>query len=88
MAIFHSIMFLRHLVSLASKLFGLNSAGWQVSFGLFHGFVAFTAFVFFGKLLRKMNDPSANWIATAAAVLFLISPYNTEVVVSGATIAT
>lgn len=63
------------------KIFGTNGIGWYLVYGGLHSFNAFLLFKIFYRLLTTFEIPRAYWIASVGAVFFLISPYQSEVLV-------
>lgn len=63
------------------QVFSLNGWGWHLSFTLLHTANALFLFFLVKRLLGHDPQHSAKWIAAAGALLFLFSPYATEVVV-------
>ena len=62
------------------KIFGFNGWCWYLLETLLHAINAFLLYRFFIRFFDRYHVQSF-WIALAGAVLFLLSPYNTEVLV-------
>ena len=81
----YNMIFLWHVPSLSYyliyKIFGLHWLGWHIVFAGFHSLNAALLLRLLRKLLPEM-DFGILWLATA---LFLLSPFQTEVVAWGAT---
>lgn len=79
----YHMIFLWHLPSLAYcilyKLFGLHWLGWHIVFCLIHSLNALLLFI----LLRRILQTNTIRIAFIASFLFLLSPFQTEVVAWG-----
>lgn len=67
------------------NLFGLNNLAWFILFTSIHALNAFIGFKFLKKILERRHIKHDFEIAFCAALLFLLSPYQTENVVWGAT---
>ncbi|MBK9328849.1 MAG: hypothetical protein IPM95_05910 [Sphingobacteriales bacterium] len=82
----YNMIFLWHVPSLIYymnyKLFGLNWMGWHIVFSALHSLNAWLIFIILGKLLSVANRK----LSFLAAFLFLISPFQTEVVAWGGTL--
>ena len=63
------------------QLFGTNGVGWYIVYGFLHSFNTFLLFKIFYKLFRAFAVKKAYWIASIGAFLFLINPYQSEVLV-------
>ncbi|HUM47337.1 MAG TPA: hypothetical protein PLD84_10430, partial [Chitinophagales bacterium] len=63
------------------KIFGMNGWGWYLVFSLLHGANGWLAYKLFSRLFEKHALPHAKLIALTGSVLFLLSPYNAEVLV-------
>ncbi|MEO6168523.1 MAG: hypothetical protein ABIO46_13340 [Chitinophagales bacterium] len=63
------------------KIFGTNGWGWYLVFSLLHGANGWLAYRLFNRLLEKYTVRPAQLIALTGSVLFLLSPYNAEVLV-------
>jgi len=70
----------------AVKVFGTNNYAWYILFCGLHTLNGFLLFVVLKSWLEKNQTPYFFETSVFAALLFLISPYQTEVVVWGATI--
>lgn len=68
------------------KLFGAHPFGWFLLFLILHVFNATLSFIFFSRLFKKCGVLNSNAVAFFGALFFLVSPYQTEVVVWKATI--
>ena len=68
------------------RLFDLNSFPWFVVFVGLHSLNAILIFNVFGRMLQSISIDHSRSIAFVAALFFLLSPYQTETVVWGATI--
>ena len=71
---------------LSYKIFGTNEVGWYLLFTSLHALNALLIYLVFNKYLALIKISDNNLISLSASFLFLISPYQTEVVVWGATI--
>lgn len=60
------------------KIFGLHGKGWMLFFVSLHALNATFGFIVFKKLFTKAEVSSPQIIAMAGALLFLLSPYQTE----------
>lgn len=63
------------------QLFGTNGLGWYLVYGGLHSWNAFLLYLLFKELFAKQVLRSGKWIALIGALLFLISPYQSEVLV-------
>ena len=63
------------------QLFGTNGFGWYLVYGGLHSFNAFLLYLIFKELFTKYTLKSGKTIALIGALLFLISPYQSEVLV-------
>ena len=63
------------------QLFGINGFGWYLVYGGLHSFNAFLLYLIFKELFAKYTLKSGEIIALSGALLFLISPYQSEVLV-------
>jgi len=74
------------IVFLLYSLFGLNPLGWFLLFTAFHALNAVLLYSFVRKLLgHSASTTQAPWIALCSALLFLVSPYQSENIVWAAT---
>jgi hypothetical protein len=74
------------ILSLIYAVFGLNPMGWFIVFTLWHAFNALLLFQTMKKFLQAIDlDTNAIWISLGSAVLFLISPYQSENILWAAT---
>lgn len=66
-------------------LFGTNPLGWFIVFSFLH--TLNTAFIFksFQKIYATINLQNGAWIALIGAILFLVSPYQSENIIWAAT---
>jgi len=77
-----SLHFNYHLTGfLIWKLFGLNGFAWFLVFITLHAAVAALSFEIFNSLLSDYASGKYSVIAFAGTLLFLVSPYQTEVMV-------
>ncbi|MBA3648029.1 MAG: hypothetical protein H0W62_05675 [Chitinophagales bacterium] len=63
------------------SLFGTSGFGWYACFSLLHSLNAFLLFLIFNRLLLRLESQQSKSIAVTGALLFLLSPYNAEVLV-------
>ncbi|MBK8703567.1 MAG: hypothetical protein IPN33_08030 [Saprospiraceae bacterium] len=63
------------------KLFGATGLGWYLVFSSMHAINAWLLFAVIYRLLQFFRLDNAKWPALAAALFFLLSPNQTEVVV-------
>lgn len=63
------------------KLFGMNGLGWYLVYGSLHSINAYLLYKFFHKIFSAFTIQNAFLIAVVGALFFLISPYQSEVVV-------
>jgi len=63
------------------QLFGTNGWGWYVVYAGLHSWNAYLLFCVFQKLFQENKIPASTSIAFFGALLFLINPYQSEVVV-------
>jgi hypothetical protein len=63
------------------RLAGTQGWPWYLMFSVLHAFNGFLLFALFRKVLIKVALPHAFWISVTGALLFLVSPYQSEVVV-------
>ena len=71
---------------LSYKVFGTNELGWYLLFTSMHALNAFLIYYVFNKYLSLIDISDSKIVALSASFLFLVSPYQTETVVWGATI--
>lgn len=80
----YHMIFLWHVPSIAYyivyKIFGFHWLGWHLVFSFLHSINAFLLFIIIQKVIKK----ETNWTSFFASLLFLVSPYQTEVVAWGA----
>lgn len=80
----YHMIFLWHIPSLAYciiyKIFGLHWFGWHLVFCFLHSLNAYLLFI----LLKKIIKQETKYLSFIAALLFLISPFQTEVIAWGA----
>lgn len=77
-----SAHFVYHLFGFTMwKLFGMNDYAWMSVFVLLHALTATLAFHLFAIVFKKVIPERAEDVALAGAFLFLINPYQTEVLV-------
>lgn len=78
----HSLHYVYHFFGfLLYKIFGWNGYGWYASFTLLHACVGTLGYSIFSRLLGKTAIPYAQGIAFIGSLLFILSPYQTEVLV-------
>lgn len=63
------------------RMLGRDSILWYVLFSIFHAGIAFTAFRVFQQIFSDFDYKEAGIVAFTGAFLFLINPYQTEVLV-------
>lgn len=63
------------------KSFGINGLGWYLIFTTLHTVNAFLLYQFTKKLLDRLQATSIFFISFVGALFFLLSPYQTEVLV-------
>lgn len=74
-----SLHYIYHLFAFTLyRLFGWNGIAWYLVFTGLHAVAAILAWRVFASFLKKLEAEEANSMAFAGAVLFLISPYQTE----------
>ncbi len=74
-----SLHYIYHLAGfLTWKLFGLNGTGWMLTFISLHAGTAFLSYKTFKILFSKEGIRFNTPIAFAGALLFIVSPYQTE----------
>jgi hypothetical protein len=61
------------------RIFGLNFWAWCLFFALLHGINASLVYILFQKILNSFELKKVKSIALISAILFLISPYQVEV---------
>jgi hypothetical protein len=77
-----SLHFIYHLLGYSLwRLFGFNGTGWMCSFVFLHSLVGTLSFHLFRKLFQKIVPAKASVISFVGALLFMLSPYQTEVLV-------
>lgn len=77
-----SLHFVYHLFGFTLwRLFKFNGSGWMLVFVILHAAVATAAFHLFRSIFSKIQAVKAGLISFTGAVLFLLSPYQTEVLV-------
>lgn len=77
-----NLRFFQHVFTFSIyKIFGSENIAWYFAYCLSHAFAAFLSFCVIRKLLNIFEQKNAYEIAFFTAFLFLISPYQTEVVV-------
>lgn len=77
-----NLRYVQHLFSyILCKTVGANTIYWYILYCLFHALTASFNFLVLRKLFTFYNISNAINIAFASAFLFLISPYQAEVVV-------
>lgn len=74
------------LYNLLYLFFGTYALPWFIVLMLVHAANAFCSYVFFKKLFERREVQNTEKIAIGGSVLFLLSPYQTENVVWGATL--
>ena len=62
-------------------IFGLNGLPWYLIFCSLHAFNAFLSYIIFSRLFQQYKIKRAASISLIGALLFLLSPYQTEVLV-------
>lgn len=78
--VYHFFFFLSY------QIFGTNETGWYLLFTSLHAINAALIFTVFKKYFSFVKIQDKNLISISASFLFLLSPYQTEAVVWGATI--
>ncbi|MFN7116175.1 MAG: hypothetical protein ACK4TA_05210 [Saprospiraceae bacterium] len=63
------------------KSFGINGLGWHLTFTTLHTINAFLLYLFTKRLADRLQSPNVFFIAFVGGLFFLLSPYQTEVVV-------
>lgn len=63
------------------RFLGTDNPNWYVLFSLFHASIAYSIFKVFSIIFEDFKLKRANITALFAAVLFLVNPYQTEVLV-------
>lgn len=63
------------------RLFGTDGTRWYLVFGLLHAFNGWLLFGLFRRILRHLSLADHTIIAAMGALLFLVSPYQTEVLI-------
>ncbi len=77
-----NLRFFQHIFTFALyKLFGSEHVAWYFVYCMLHVLAAYLSFVVLEKLLEIFEQQKSTEIAFFAALLFLISPYQTEVVI-------
>ena len=77
-----NLRFFQHVFTFALyRLFGSEHIAWYVVYCILHTVAAYLSFVVLRKLLKIFEQQNPTEIAFFAALLFLISPYQTEVVI-------
>lgn len=77
-----NLRYVQHLFSyILCKTVGANTIYWYILYCLFHALAASFNFLALRKLFTRYNISNAFSIAFASSLLFLISPYQAEVVV-------
>lgn len=66
---------------LAYRVFDLHGFWWYLLFGALHALNGYLLYGLFARLLARWAVPQASLIALAGALLFLLSPYQSEVLV-------
>lgn len=78
----HSLHYVYHFFGfLLYKIFGWNSYGWYAAFTLLHASVGALGYFLIIRLLSAVNISYGTGIAFNSSMLFLLSPYQTEVLV-------
>ncbi len=63
------------------KLFGINTWGWHMVYVTLHALDGLLIFLFFDRLLRHSGIKNATTLSFATALLFVVCPHASEVVV-------
>ncbi len=63
------------------KILGRDTIGWYILFSVLHAGIASFMYYVFTQIFKDFNLANANAISFFAAILFLLSPYQTEVLV-------
>lgn len=71
----------RGLLFLGVKFFGLNPTAWMLATALLHAVNTWLVYLFIAKVLKLLRNREAELIARLSGLVFVLSPYHTEVVV-------
>ncbi|MBP7699178.1 MAG: hypothetical protein KA101_00930 [Saprospiraceae bacterium] len=63
------------------SIFKDNGLGWYIIYCLFHAINTYLVFKVMGDALQLLNIPDSRHITALAALIFMVSPYHTEVLV-------